>query len=493
MVSAGQFHTVLLQCNGRAVACGRNDFGQCDLPPLDEGMSYTQVSAGRAHSVLLRSDGCAVACGRNDDEQCSLPPLPPFEGMRYIQVSAGERHTVLLRSDGKAFLCGFGFAPKDVQPLDMGQTFIQVSAGRSHIVLLRSDGNVVAFAGNDCGQRNIPSLDEGMSYTQVSAGGYHTVLLRSDGHASACGLNNDGQCTIPPLVEAMSYTQVTAGRNHTVLLRSDGCAVACGDNEHGQCDIPSLHEGLSYIQVSAGWFHTVLLRSDGSAVACGRNFSDPAGRNFSDETNIPLPEPGTRYICDRKPLGRDVVLQLDLSSMGAADAVDVLELTCSSLAGQEVSRLKVSGSDSLLKIHERIACELKTDLLCLRAVLRSGQLLASLYRANPETTVADLWHCQSSSANQDRDLEWHPVICDRGWELGYIPATSFLPAKCVGQAQNVRVSVCVCACPSRWIRSNSHDMVESLRLVSCLAIHLQPWCLNNVECVLFVCVCYHTI
>ena len=36
------------------------------------------------------------------------------------------------------------------------------------------------------------------------------------------------------------------------------------------------------------------------------------------------------------------------------------------------------------------------------------------------------------------------MICDRGWELGYIPATSFLPAKCVGQAQNVRVSVCVC-------------------------------------------------
>ena len=87
------------------------------------------------------------------------------------------------------------------------------------------------------------------------------------------------------------------------------------------------------------------------------------------------------------------------------------------------------------------------------------------------------------------DIPWY---ADRGWELGYIPATSFLPAKCVGQAQNVRVSVCVCACPSRWIRSNCHDMFESLRLVSCLAIHLQPWCLNDVECVLFVCVLSHS-
>ena len=76
--------------------------------------------------------------------------------------------------------------------------------------------------------------------------------------------------------------------------------------------------------------------------------------------------------------------------------------------GQEVLRLKVSGSDTLLEIHKRMACELNTELLCLRAVLRSGQLLASLYRANPETTVADLCeHCQSSSAKQG-----HPFNSD---------------------------------------------------------------------------------
>ena len=62
------------------------------------------MSAGYEHTVLLRSDGSAVAFGANDDGQCDLPPLE--DGVRYLQVSAGDFHTVLLRTDGKAVACG---------------------------------------------------------------------------------------------------------------------------------------------------------------------------------------------------------------------------------------------------------------------------------------------------------------------------------------------------------------------------------------------------
>eukprot|EP00434_Breviolum_minutum_P025505 symbB.v1.2.022536.t1/scaffold2007.1/size92683/1 len=103
-VSAGAFHTVLLRSNGQAVACGSNSDGQCTIPPLDEGLSYSQVSAGGGHTVLLRSNGQAVACGSNSDGQCSIPPLD--KGISYSQVSAGESHTVLLRSDGQAVAFG---------------------------------------------------------------------------------------------------------------------------------------------------------------------------------------------------------------------------------------------------------------------------------------------------------------------------------------------------------------------------------------------------
>ena len=63
MVSAGLHHTVLLRSDGSAVAVGMNGDGRCNIPPLDEGMAYTQVSAGMDHTVLLRSDGCAIAIG----------------------------------------------------------------------------------------------------------------------------------------------------------------------------------------------------------------------------------------------------------------------------------------------------------------------------------------------------------------------------------------------------------------------------------------------
>ena len=63
MVSAGPGHTVLLRGDGNAVACGRNHFGQCDIPRLEDGIKYMRVSAGSLHTVLLRSDGVAVTCG----------------------------------------------------------------------------------------------------------------------------------------------------------------------------------------------------------------------------------------------------------------------------------------------------------------------------------------------------------------------------------------------------------------------------------------------
>ena len=103
-MSAGEFFTVLLRSDGKAIACGESDFDQCDFPVLEEGMSYTQVSAGHVHTVLLRSDGMAVACGANDFGKCEVPPLDP--GLFYTQVSAGRLHTVLLRNDGQAVACG---------------------------------------------------------------------------------------------------------------------------------------------------------------------------------------------------------------------------------------------------------------------------------------------------------------------------------------------------------------------------------------------------
>ena len=75
-------HTVLLRNDGTAVACGHNDHGQCNVPPLLAGQRYVQVAAGSDRTILRRSDGTALACGFDGDGQCDLPPL--IEGLTYV-------------------------------------------------------------------------------------------------------------------------------------------------------------------------------------------------------------------------------------------------------------------------------------------------------------------------------------------------------------------------------------------------------------------------
>ena len=59
-VSAGRGHTVLLHSDGNAVACGQNSVGQCTIPLLDEGMSYTGGSFGICSGLFSSVDWVAA-------------------------------------------------------------------------------------------------------------------------------------------------------------------------------------------------------------------------------------------------------------------------------------------------------------------------------------------------------------------------------------------------------------------------------------------------
>ena len=78
-------HSVLVRSDGTAVACGHNSLGQCNIPDLVEGVTYTQVDTGQNHTVLLASDGTAAACGWNNNGQCNVPALS--DGVIYTQVA----------------------------------------------------------------------------------------------------------------------------------------------------------------------------------------------------------------------------------------------------------------------------------------------------------------------------------------------------------------------------------------------------------------------
>ena len=73
MPAAGWDHTVLLRSDGTVAAVGKNDYGECDMPEVEQGMTYTQVACGAFETVLLRSDGQAVSCGSNGHGECNIP------------------------------------------------------------------------------------------------------------------------------------------------------------------------------------------------------------------------------------------------------------------------------------------------------------------------------------------------------------------------------------------------------------------------------------
>jgi uncharacterized repeat protein (TIGR02543 family) len=69
MVAAGGYHTVGLKHNGRVVAMGDNDYGQCNVGSWTD---IVQVAAGRDHTVGLKSDGTLIAVGNNWAGPCDV-------------------------------------------------------------------------------------------------------------------------------------------------------------------------------------------------------------------------------------------------------------------------------------------------------------------------------------------------------------------------------------------------------------------------------------
>jgi alpha-tubulin suppressor-like RCC1 family protein len=275
-------------------ACGNNNLGQANVPPLPPGRHFTHVAAGADHTVYLTDDGKAIAAGSNAFGETTLPELPEFR--KYVAVSCGERHTVLLRDDGVAVAFGRNmFGQCDIPELPQvpgskrKMKYTAIAAGEKHTVLLRDDGQVFAFGLNDFGQCNVPALPKGRRpplppdgwYTAIAAGERHTVFLSEQGVAYSVGRNEDGQCdcTKPVLPFGSKFIAIGAGNNHTVLVLSNGNVKYSGSNSDGQLDIPPLRAIQRYVAVACGYCQTVLLREtiddydkvqDRTTIAVGR-------------------------------------------------------------------------------------------------------------------------------------------------------------------------------------------------------------------------------
>ncbi|MEG0048507.1 MAG: hypothetical protein RR865_05040, partial [Clostridia bacterium] len=144
-LSAGRYHTIGLRADGKVVAVGDHEDGQCDVGGWRD---IVAVAAGGEHNAGLCADGTVVAVGDNEEGQCDVSGWTDI-----VAVAAGWRHTVGLRADG----------------------------------------TVVAVGDNGEGQCGVSDWTD---IVAVAAGGGHTVGLRADGTVVAVGYNEDGHCDV---------------------------------------------------------------------------------------------------------------------------------------------------------------------------------------------------------------------------------------------------------------------------------------------------------
>ena len=168
---------------------------------------------GTLHTLARRSDGTVAAWGENGYGQCNVPALAP--GLSYTGIAAGYAFSVACLSSGS--IVGWGFGPAASAPsLPPGVVCVELAAGLNHALARLSDGSVIAWGINTCGQCNVPALPAGVTYVGIAAGNCHSLARRSDGAVVAWGDNYNGQCNVPPPPAGASYVEIAAGYGSSV-------------------------------------------------------------------------------------------------------------------------------------------------------------------------------------------------------------------------------------------------------------------------------------
>ena len=271
-VAAGGGSVIGLSRSGDLVAWGRNDSGQCELPPLAPPCVGAAISC--SHALLLRADGTVAGIGHDGQGQLHAPPLP--SGLAYVAVAAGAEpprgmhngygHSVLLRSDGAIFAVGDNRHGQCSVPVNAGA--IQIAASARNGAAVYADGSLRVWGDNLHSQCVVTPPPSGVRYVGVALGDRHAVAWRSDGAVLAFGDNSGGQGQIVvPASEAVSA--VAAGSDFSVVMTAAGRLLVFGDPRGLLAKAPQAVADRGCKAIAAGERHLAVLCRDGGVEVFG--------------------------------------------------------------------------------------------------------------------------------------------------------------------------------------------------------------------------------
>ena len=126
-ISAGHYHTLLLDENGEVWTCGYNAYGQLGRPTdmqqmcsenavkMPSPVKFKVLSAGNYHSMFLDVEGRVWGCGHNRDASLALGHTKDVNSVEMWQekakirfISAGNYRTLLIDEEGDVWYAGKG-------------------------------------------------------------------------------------------------------------------------------------------------------------------------------------------------------------------------------------------------------------------------------------------------------------------------------------------------------------------------------------------------
>ena len=248
-VAAGCCHSLGVRSNGTAWAWGANAQGRlgnnCTIDrssPVSVVGGFTdwcQVSAGNWHSLGVRCNGTAWAWGCNGQgrfgDNCTINQSSPVSVVGgftdWCQVSAGYQHSLGVRTNGTAWAWGCNSLGRlgdnstinRSSPVSVVGGFTdwsQVATGTFHSLGVRTNGTAWAWGYNGQGRlgdnstisRTSPvSVVGGFTDWCQVAGGVHSLGVRVNGTAWAWGCNGAGELGNNSTINRSSPVSVVGG------------------------------------------------------------------------------------------------------------------------------------------------------------------------------------------------------------------------------------------------------------------------------------------
>ena len=176
-VSAGYYHTLLLDENGEVWTTGFNKYGQlgrsavkdktADFGKIESPVRFKSVSAGNYHSMFLDVEGRVWGCGHNNDASLALPHTNGVtsvevwqENVKIAHISAGSNRSLLIDEEGGLWYAGTKMQerseqihnPHMISKVQEISNCAFVSSCESHHLVVDTEGQVWVWGNNYSGQ-----------------------------------------------------------------------------------------------------------------------------------------------------------------------------------------------------------------------------------------------------------------------------------------------------------------------------------------------------